>query len=284
MIAFVMAFMVLTTGIVIFQCVPPAAVWHAGLESNFRCLSLKSYVTIGLITDSMNAIIDLILSTLPLLLYYDPNASKYSRVALMGIVALAYIACSAAIVKIVRRAHVLTTPSSWRESDYTLWTNIELQIGILAASLPTLNPIFTIVSTFICKTFKAPKWPSNSHNMQEHISARDPIRMGPTPLRRHSRSTLYRHHAGSATTEHSDPEQQHITRYPSSHYKVEVSASKLSGSNNDIQRDAILATTPSGFPAIMRTTDVYIHTANGKEGDIDEEDVDSASAEIRSVS
>ncbi|OAT08126.1 hypothetical protein BDBG_04110 [Blastomyces gilchristii SLH14081] len=284
MIVFVLAFTIFTTGMAIFQCVPAAALWNAGIESSSHCLSLKSYVTIGLATDSMNAIIDLILSTLPLPLYYDSNASRYSRVALVGIVALAYIACSAAIIKIVRRAHVLTTPSSWRESDYTLWTNIELQIGILAASLPTLNPMFTIIATFISKTFKTPKWPTNNPDTQEHSSACNPIPMGPTPLRRLSRSTLYRHNASSVTTEHSDPEQQHITRYPSSHYKVEVSASRLSSSKNSSQRDAILAGAPSGFPAIMRTTDVFIHTADGNKRGIDEGDVDSASAEIRSVS
>ncbi|KKZ68524.1 hypothetical protein EMCG_05808 [[Emmonsia] crescens] len=278
MIALVLAFMILTASMTIFQCVPAAALWDYNLKPTSRCISLKAYVTIGLVTDSVNAAIDLILSTLPFPLYYDSNASKYSRVALMGIIALAYIACSAAIIKIVRRAHVLTIPNSWRESDYTLWTNIELQIGILAASLPTTNPIFTIIVNSIYKSFITSKWPTSSPDTQDHTRARSPIRMGPTSPRRQSRSTLHCYHASSIITEHSDLEQQHITRYPSSHYKVEVSASRLSGSQNGSQRDAILAAARSGFPAIMRTTDVYIHTADGDKGE-DEENIKSANAE-----
>lgn len=103
--------------------------------------------------------------------------------------------------------------------------------------------------------------------------------MGSHSLRRQSRSTLNDHHASSITTQHSDPEQQHITRYPSSHYKVEVSASRQPSSQNDMRRDAILAAGRSGFPAIVRTTDVYIHTASGNKGEY-EEDVENTSAEI----
>ncbi|EER36545.1 conserved hypothetical protein [Histoplasma capsulatum H143] len=192
---------------------------------------------------AVNAAIDLILSTLPLPLYYNSNSSKYSRVALIGIVALAYIACSAAITKIVRRANLLAISDSWRESDYTLWT-------------------------------RTPKWPTSSPDTHDHISANRPIRMGSHSLRRQSRSTQNHPQASSITTQHSDPEQQHITRYPSSHYKVEVSASRQPSSQNDMRRDAILAAGRSGFPAIMRTTDVYIHTASGNKGEY-EEDVEN---------
>ncbi|OAX80292.1 hypothetical protein ACJ72_05379 [Emergomyces africanus] len=282
MIAFVLVLMVFTASIIIFQCVPAAALWDSSLSPISRCLPLESYVTIGLVTDSINAIVDLILSSLPLLLYYDSNASKYSRVALMAIVALAYISCSAAVIKIVRRANVLTIPSLWRESDYTLWTNIELQVGIVAVCLPTIHPIFTIIVSSIYKTLRKPEWPITSPDRQIHITARNPSRRGPTSLRRQSRSTLHRYHTSSITTEQSDQE-QHISRYPSSHYKVEVSASRLLGSQNGNQRDAILAAAPSGFPAIMRTTDVYIDTADGAKGE-GEEEVERANAEIQSIS
>ncbi|KAG5301105.1 putative oxidoreductase [Histoplasma ohiense] len=279
MIVFVLAFTVLTVSVLIFQCVPATTLWDSSLEPGSHCLSLKSYVTIGLVTDSVNAAIDLILSTLPLPLYYNSNSSKYSRVSLIGIVALAYIACSAAITKIVRRANLLAIPDSWRESDYTLWTSIELQIGVLATSLPTINPILTVILASIYKTFRTPKWPTSSPDTHDHISANRPIRMGSHSLRRQSRSTLNDHHASSITTQHSEPEQHHITRYPSSHYKVEVSASRQPSSQNDMRRDAILAAGRSGFPAIVRTTDVYIHTASGNKGEY-EEDVENTSAEI----
>lgn len=51
-------------------------------------------------------------------------------------------ACAAAIVKTVLQSKVYTTPDGTRNDTYFIWNSIELYVGILAASLPTLRPIF----------------------------------------------------------------------------------------------------------------------------------------------
>jgi hypothetical protein len=45
-------------------------------------------------------------------------------------------------VKTVLQVHVLANPDSTRSDSYFVWNSIELYIGILAASLPSLRPLF----------------------------------------------------------------------------------------------------------------------------------------------
>ncbi|ODH52184.1 hypothetical protein GX48_01741 [Paracoccidioides brasiliensis] len=280
MIGFLLTFTVITASIVIFQCVPAAALWDSNLDPSAHCLTIQSYTTIGLVTDAINTAIDIILSTLPLPLFYDSCPSTYSRMALIGIVALGYVACSAAVIKTVYRVRVLAVPSMWRESDYTLWNNIELQIGILASSLPIIYPVLTIFVVRIYSLLKTPIWPTNSCNTSAHCrgNGSSSLRMNPTSRERQSHPILHSHHLSSSTTEQSNTEQH---RCPLSFYRVEISASRLSGSQNVLERDAILAGVPSGFPAIVRTTDIYIQVEDRNVAD--EEDTGIANTESQSA-
>ena len=45
-------------------------------------------------------------------------------------------------MKTVIQVHVLANPDSTRSDSYFVWNSIELYIGILAASLPSLRPLF----------------------------------------------------------------------------------------------------------------------------------------------
>jgi hypothetical protein len=51
-------------------------------------------------------------------------------------------ACAASIVKTVIQAKVFSTPDMYRNDSYFIWNSIELYVGILAASLPSLRPLF----------------------------------------------------------------------------------------------------------------------------------------------
>jgi hypothetical protein len=48
-------------------------------------------------------------------------------------------------VKTVIQAHVLSNPDSTFNDSYFVWNSIELYIGILAASLPALRPLFRTI-------------------------------------------------------------------------------------------------------------------------------------------
>jgi hypothetical protein len=74
-------------------------------------------------------------------------------------------ACAASIYKTILQTKVLADPDSFRNDSYVLWNSIEFNIGLLAASLPTLRPLFAraIEST---KRFVSS---SGSHNKSSAI-------------------------------------------------------------------------------------------------------------------
>ncbi|PGH07541.1 hypothetical protein AJ79_06276 [Helicocarpus griseus UAMH5409] len=258
-IGFLLIFTIFTASMIVFQCIPAAALWTPGLRFTSRCVSLKNYTVIGIITDSMNAAMDLILSTSLLPLFHNVKASKYWKLMLLGIVALGYIASGAAALKAANRVRIIVLPNTWRESDYTFWNQIELQLGILAASLPTINPAFTAyVSIFNRST--TPKSPTNSNNTEDPFDTQGPSRIPMVPMspqQGQNRRTLHRQHTSCSTIGFADIEQQNIHRCPSSHYKAEVSISGPSDTRDE--RDAVFPP-EAPFPAIMRTTDVFVHT------------------------
>lgn len=65
-----------------------------------------------------------------------------TKISLILILSLGYFACAASIIKTVLLTTVLSNPDSTRNDAYVVWNAIELYIGILAASLPSLRPLF----------------------------------------------------------------------------------------------------------------------------------------------
>ncbi|KAK4946112.1 hypothetical protein LTR10_014914 [Elasticomyces elasticus] len=66
-----------------------------------------------------------------------------TRVTLVFILSLGLFACVASIVKTVYQAHALLDPDWTFHDSFFMWNNIEFNVGILAASLPALRPLFT---------------------------------------------------------------------------------------------------------------------------------------------
>ena len=64
------------------------------------------------------------------------------RVSLIIILSLGWFACTAGIIKAVQQWHVLTDPDWTVYDSFNLWNYIEFTVGIIAASLPSLRPLF----------------------------------------------------------------------------------------------------------------------------------------------
>lgn len=54
-------------------------------------------------------------------------------------------ACASAIVKTVLQAKVFKDTDSTFHDSYAMWNNIELHVGIIAACLPALRPLFAVL-------------------------------------------------------------------------------------------------------------------------------------------
>ncbi|KAL4926366.1 uncharacterized protein BDV17DRAFT_299756 [Aspergillus undulatus] len=127
----------------VLQCIPVPAAWDFALreQEGTKCYSTATYLKIGKFNSSINIITDFIYATLPVFMFYDIQVNRRTKASLMGILSLGYFACAAAIVKAVLQSRVYDEPEAYRNADYHIWNSVELNVGIIAASFPSIKPL-----------------------------------------------------------------------------------------------------------------------------------------------
>ncbi|KAA8911652.1 hypothetical protein FN846DRAFT_935154 [Sphaerosporella brunnea] len=131
-----------STFTVIFQCVPVQAAWDSSVP-NQKCMTPAVRVGLSYSYSIIAVISDFFLVLLPIAMLWNAQITRRQRVAICGILSVGAFASSASIVK----AHYLTNYGKkgdflWDSSDITTWTIIELDVGIMSASMPALKPLF----------------------------------------------------------------------------------------------------------------------------------------------
>jgi hypothetical protein len=168
--AFLVCFMIACTGTLVFQCWPISAAWSSSTRDPTRCFSNSTFSSIGLANSSINCATDFLLAVLPIPVIVHLHVNKRTKITLVLILSLGYFACAAGIVKAVKQADFfLETDPLWH-NKFNVWNMIELCLGITAASLPGLRPLFAqiLVST---KGAISLSWGSKDHTLATHSSA-----------------------------------------------------------------------------------------------------------------
>jgi hypothetical protein len=157
----------------ILQCLPVAATWDLRLRrpplgtGNATCFSGKTFSSIGLFNAGLstqlqgrfaralilrtvvNITTDFLLALVPIPLIWSLKLNLRSRLSLVAILSLGVFASVAAIIK-QHNAHQFRNPELYIHDAYSIWNFIELDIGIIAASLPTLKPLFSWLFETAC--------------------------------------------------------------------------------------------------------------------------------------
>ncbi|PVH98848.1 hypothetical protein DM02DRAFT_484891, partial [Periconia macrospinosa] len=147
-IIFVVAMTLACALTLIFQCIPVRAAWDFSLRppptgtGTARCYPIYTFRNIGLMNSSFNIITDVLFATLPIPLIWKLQLNMRTKISLIGILSLGWFACAAAIIKAIRQWHVFDEPDWTVYNSFNVWNFIELTIGIIAASLPSLKPLF----------------------------------------------------------------------------------------------------------------------------------------------
>ena len=108
---------------------------------------MKTIQSLSYTNAALNMLTDLLFSLIiPLPMLWNLHVNLRTRVTLMCILGLGLFACAAAAVKISylpnygKKGDFL-----WDSRNITIWTATEVNVGITAASLPTLRPLFKSV-------------------------------------------------------------------------------------------------------------------------------------------
>jgi len=145
------------------QCTDIRALWNPTIPMNcwgpdtLHGLSYSN-LAVSLFTDLAFALF------IPVPMLWNLNVNRRTRLSLVGALGLGTFACAAAFIKIPSLVNYGKTGDwLWDSRDITIWTIVECNIGIVAANLPTLRPLFkTILGSTLGSGDGSKKTPSAS--------------------------------------------------------------------------------------------------------------------------
>ncbi|CCF37047.1 integral membrane protein [Colletotrichum higginsianum] len=154
--------------LIVFQCIPVAAVWDRFLSS--RCLNVNAVGWAGAV---LSIIEDIVLMILPIpeLMKLQITGRKRTGVGIMF-----SIASFATVTSMIRLKYLVqfsnTYDTTWDNVDIVVWSIIEEMCAIICGSLPPLRPWFSPFIPSIRVTWKSTKFSKNNSRSTSN-TARD---------------------------------------------------------------------------------------------------------------
>ncbi|KAJ4342637.1 hypothetical protein N0V87_000846 [Didymella glomerata] len=146
MLIFIGCFTIGSTFAIIFQCTPVAAGWDYTLRpptGTGKCYDATIFKNVGVFNSSVNIFTDLLFALIPIPMVWRLQVNLQTRIGLAVILSLGLFASAIAIYKTPMQANFfLEKDWSGHGSWYYIWQQVEMNVGIIAANLPTLKPLF----------------------------------------------------------------------------------------------------------------------------------------------
>lgn len=124
-----------------------SASWNHSLQRlpSTRCFSAKTFSSIGLFNSIINILTDFIFAILPIPIIIKLKVNLRTKCTLVFVLSLGFIACAAGIAKAQTQTTFMDDPDPYWHDGFMVWNMVELCLGILAASLPALKPLFSSI-------------------------------------------------------------------------------------------------------------------------------------------
>ncbi|KAH6656065.1 hypothetical protein BKA67DRAFT_645459 [Truncatella angustata] len=139
---FCLVFLIYSIITFMVACVPLSTFWDP--QPGAKCWSGDALSLIGTINGVVNVTQDLFFVIVPIPVVLRLQVNRRTKGTLIAILSLGLFACVASVVRMVYAYH-RSDPGYTRTFNFIVWFNIELHAGILAASLPTLRPLFATI-------------------------------------------------------------------------------------------------------------------------------------------
>jgi hypothetical protein len=148
------------------------------ISPNTRCFPYKTYAFIGLWNSVVNILTDIVFAILPIPVILKLQVNMRTKTTLIAVLSLGFVACVAGIVKAHLQLTAIQTPDSAFKNSFQVWYMLELCLGILAASLPTLKPLFAAVldsTRSRLRTHSRSRTTAGAHTGPSHSSRLNPL-------------------------------------------------------------------------------------------------------------
>lgn len=130
-------------GLIVFQCHPVDYFWlqYAGVPGG-HCVKAIIVTIPTYIHTALNAWADWTLGLLPIFVIKDLDMNPRTKVTVMIILALGAIGSIASIIRLRYIGDLVQKDFLFAATDVAIWSTVEPGMGITAASLATLRPLF----------------------------------------------------------------------------------------------------------------------------------------------
>ena len=145
MIVFILVTNIPTFVFIFIQCKPYQKSWNAKLPG--RCWSTDVSTKVGLYNGVVSVVIDWILASLPIVFLWDMQVSRKAKIGVCVLMSMGFFTGVTAIVRTVITKRVIaagkTADFSWISIDLRLWGELEILVGIIAACIPAVKPLYS---------------------------------------------------------------------------------------------------------------------------------------------
>ncbi|KAJ5958956.1 uncharacterized protein N7479_006106 [Penicillium vulpinum] len=178
--------------IYVTMCDPPQALWKTSMvvRGEATCRNVWILVNYATFNGAFSAFVDLFLAIYPGMVLYKLQMSLRKKIALTAALGMGSIAAAVAMVKCAQiKGLADQTDPTYGTVSLVLWTNVEANVVVIAACIPTLQPMLELIlrKLKLSSTSKAQSKPStyaqykiydNQSSSRAHVSKKE----RPTPL------------------------------------------------------------------------------------------------------
>ena len=123
---------------VVFGCRPISASWDIFPTYAYFCISDSSIIVFGI----LNAIADFVVLVLPVPIVWSLQLPARTRAAVIALFSFSVLACIAGILRTVYSSYWANSYDlSWNTWALGVAATVELNLGIVCASVPSLKPL-----------------------------------------------------------------------------------------------------------------------------------------------
>ncbi|KAK0507246.1 hypothetical protein JMJ35_010284 [Cladonia borealis] len=162
-------------------CKPIKKLWDP--LSPGTCWDAKTQAIVGAAIGAANALADFILAFLPTVFMWDVQMHARTKAGICILMGMGVFTGACDVLRVVQLQNVNASDWTWTALDLYIWAFLEDTVGIIAACIPTLRPLFSrpacypsSIRTFINKvTSRSSKSQSEStHRLNKLSNMRPP--------------------------------------------------------------------------------------------------------------
>ncbi|KAK2026376.1 hypothetical protein LX32DRAFT_665358 [Colletotrichum zoysiae] len=139
LIGFVILYTIMAWLSFFLYCTPLEGYWDRSLKP--KCYDLKLFINFALVNTSFNIFTDVCFATLPIPIIWVLQMKLRTRIYLVGILSLGYLAVIMGIVKAFFQIAQPGNKDSTFLQSIQFWGFLQLNLGIIAACAPSLKPL-----------------------------------------------------------------------------------------------------------------------------------------------